>query len=385
MVRVSKFIDARSPDKAGEVPVKIIVRFDRNVRKTIDTGVRVELRHWDEKKLRVKQSHQNSIMLNVIIDEQFEELQRFVSMKMIDNKGACLADLESYLQNKTDCFVDFFEAEAFKKNIRVSSMVKYKQTLSYLKRFRYPLLPSQITKSFPDEFGAFLTNSGLGANSRRFHLKQTHTIMTRFVRMINGKSEFKGKVLHDPFDGFSIGRIKGTRTALTPEEVKRIEAYSFPTEHLQKIADVFLMMCYTGMRISDYRRYCSVDNVSDGILRYKPFKTDETSGVVVELPINTLFGGKAAALFEKYNGHPPMFADPVVNRSLKIVQGFVGIKQKLTAHVARHTFLTQIAMKTGNVFLTMQLGGLVKIETAQQYIHLAKTIRDVEGLNRIEW
>lgn len=216
-------------------------------------------------------------------------------------------------------------------------------------------------------------------------MKQTHTIMTRFVRMINGKSEFKGKVLHDPFDGFSIGRIKGNRTALTPEEVKRIEAYSFPSEHLQKIADVFLMMCYTGMRISDYRRYCSVENVSDGILRYKPFKTDETSGVVVELPINTLFGGKAAALFEKYNGHPPMFADPVVNRSLKIVQGFVGIKQKLTAHVARHTFLTQIAMKTGNVFLTMQLGGLVKIETAQQYIHLAKTIRDVEGLERVDW
>jgi len=306
-------------------------------------------------------------------------------MKIIENHSVSLSDLEEYLENKTDCFVDFFEGDIYKRNIRPSSLVKYRQTLSYLKRYKYPFLPAMITGDLPEDFGNFLRGCGLGDNSRRSHLKQTHTIMTRFIRMMNSKTEFKGRVMRDPFDGYSIGRIKGTRTSLSSAEIKSIETSTYPSDHLQKIADVFLLMVYTGMRISDYRNYCSIDHVSDGILRYSPFKTWGTSGVVVELPINHLFGGKPAALIAKYDGHPPVFADPVVNRSLKIVQAIAGIKQLLTAHVARHTFLTHIAMKTGNVFLTMQLGGLVKIETAQQYIHVAKGIRDVEGLGKVEW
>jgi len=78
MVGVSKAIDTRSPDKNGEVPIKIVVRFDRDTRKIINTGVRVEQKHWDVKKLRVKPSHFNSVMLNVILDEQYEQIQRFV-------------------------------------------------------------------------------------------------------------------------------------------------------------------------------------------------------------------------------------------------------------------------------------------------------------------
>ena len=75
----------------------------------------------------------------------------------------------------------------------------------------------------------------------------------------------------------------------------------------------------------------------------------------------------------------------LVNRGLKVVQGLAKIPKTLTAHVGRHTFLTHIAMKTGNVFTTMQLGGLVKIETAQQYIHVAESISRIGGLGNVKW
>ena len=49
-----------------------------------------------------------------------------------------------------------------------------------------------------------------------------------------------------------------------------------------------------------------------------------------------------------------------------------GIGKKMSAHVGRHTFLTHIAAKTGNVFTVMSLGGIRKVDTAMVYVHLAE-------------
>ena len=120
-------------------------------------------------------------------------------------------------------------------------------------------------------------------------------------------------------------------------------------------------------------------------LCYRPRKTDGSSGVRVELPLDKLFAGEPLRLMEKYDFNPPKPAEQYMNRVLKVIAFRLGIKKKLSIHVARHTFITYIAVKTGNVFLVMQLSGLVKIETAQEYIHIAEGFREVDGLSKVEW
>ena len=69
----------------------------------------------------------------------------------------------------------------------------------------------------------------------------------------------------------------------------------------------------------------------------------------------------------------------------KIVDGVQRLSPSMMKRIEAYSFPSEHLQKIADVFLTMQLGGLVKIETAQQYIHLAKTIRDVEGLERVDW
>ena len=69
---------------------------------------------------------------------------------------------------------------------------------------------------------------------------------------------------------------------------------------------------------------------------------------------------------------------------MKQLAELAGIRKKMSAHVGRHTFLTHIAAKTGNVFTVMNLGGLRKVDTAMVYVHLAEQDNRA-ALSGIRW
>jgi len=101
----------------------------------------------------------------------------------------------------------------------------------------------------------------------------------------------------------------------------------------------------------------------------------------VKNPAYLYFDGIADQRLRKYldteaflffEGRPKIEAQNAVdNKNLKIIAMATGIYKPLTFHASRHSALTEVAAKTGNVFSVMKFGGIRKVDTAMIYVHLA--------------
>lgn len=156
--------------------------------------------------------------------------------------------------------------------------------------------------------------------------------------------------------------------------------------HLDKHRWMFLFVCYTGLRISDFMRL-TPSLMEDDVLVIRPKKTEHSSSAEVHLPIKMLFDGKPYKIWARFNFDFPCHAKGFelrFNICLKQIAMLAGISKKMSAHVGRHTFLTHIAAKTGNVFTVMSLGGIRKVDTAMVYVHLAEQ-DNTKSLSMIQW
>lgn len=147
--------------------------------------------------------------------------------------------------------------------------------------------------------------------------------------------------------------------ALTVAELKALEEVDVKKhgnqelhEYLQRAKDMFLLGCYSALRISDLKRINST-NSSDGFITLTTQKNNE----VFKMPIVS----QAQAILDRYNGKAPKISEQEVNRSIKIVcelakinklieiEGTRGGKSfrktvpkhdVITSHIASKTFIT---------------------------------------------
>lgn len=157
---------------------------------------------------------------------------------------------------------------------------------------------------------------------------------------------------------FDVSKIKLRSSkkpiiSLTLEELKRLEAVdvSFSVEQ-QKAKDMFLLGCYTGLRISDLKSLNAI-NTKDWFIKKKLLKNDKD----VRIPII-----KAAnEILSKYNYRSPRISEQAVNECIKLVCEKAKINDKvvidytrggqklsktipkyklITSHIAGKTFIT---------------------------------------------
>jgi integrase len=174
-----------------------------------------------------------------------------------------------------------------------------------------------------------------------------------------------GIMQENPYDQLKItpGTSK-TRAALTPQELAQFAAFVPPTEFLQKVKDLFLVQCYTGLAYvdlmgTDFTQAECVDGeyVLNRTLRQKT----GTRFIIVLLP-------PVLAILRKYHGHLPHLAYDVYNRHLKALAIAAGITKTVTTHIGRHTFATTVALGSGiPIEVLSKMLGHTNIKTTQIY------------------
>src|SRR5690606_93087 len=151
----------------------------------------------------------------------------------------------------------------------------------------------------------------------------------------------------DPFRRWKTTLEKREREFLSNNELSNLETYEFPVERLERVRDLFIFSCYTGISYADIMKL-SLDNISMGIdgrnwIVTKRQKTNTTIKVPLLEP--------ALQLIRKYADHPvtqitgnllPVITNEKLNVYLKEVAIICGIKKNLTFHMARHTFATTV-------------------------------------------
>lgn len=147
-----------------------------------------------------------------------------------------------------------------------------------------------------------------------------------------------GLCKHNPYDEFKAVRGKSKEpTWLSETEIKLIEDWKPVSEKLERIRDIFIFQCYTGLAYVDVFNFdkskIEIQNGSE-VIRSSRKKTGEAY-IFLLLP-------KAKAILEKYEYKLPVITNQKYNDYLKLIGAGAGISKVLTSHVARHTYGTYL-------------------------------------------
>jgi len=167
---------------------------------------------------------------------------------------------------------------------------------------------------------------------------------------------------------------------LEKEEMDKLfELYKDPNLTMENrwCLRAFLFNCFTGMRISDLKRFNPTTWIQGDEIVFEPAKKRLTSTKehIVKIPLigiakeflSTLGDG---ILFER--------SEVKYNKRLKTIADLAGIDKNITSHVARHSFATQLAVLGVPVIVISKLLGHKNISSTMVYIHIADKIRKKE-------
>lgn len=231
------------------------------------------------------------------------------------------------------------------------------------------ILLSDINTKFINDFYIYLRTVD-GKNGHNYHMKMIQRFRTVFKT-----AKDNGWVTADPFGGFKISMEETHREHLTIDELGVLVSKEMTSERLQRVKDIFVFSCLTGLAYTDVRGLKKSEVVmgNDGRL-WIDTRRDKTK-VAVYVPLLDI----PRAILEKYadqTSHDRLLSIPAnqkVNDYLKEIAAICGIDKNLTFHLARHTFATTVTLENGVALETVQkMLGHKNIRTTQVYAKMTK-------------
>jgi site-specific recombinase XerD len=237
-----------------------------------------------------------------------------------------------------------------------------------------------VTREFILGFENYLTNiENLKLNTVGDRLKNLKTFISLYSK--------RGFLPHNPFIKYSIKIPKEPSTSIALDKDEMRDMYELDLSDNPQwdlIRDQFLVLCWTGLRISDFSQFNSFDRGDDEVITLHNEKTDTE----IHIPIFPM----AKRILDKYNGRFPKMLNeqtlneeikeigklvPGLNRSIQIkyTKGGVVIKetlkryQLLVLHCARRTLATMLVIELGIDLSTVCLiTGHKSIKTLEIYL-----------------
>lgn len=279
------------------------------------------------------------------------------------------------------------------KKLSQSTCYQYGVTLKYLLsyvRIKHKVADydiSIIDAAFVNEFFAYLQGYLRQDNMKRCDINRALKHMERFKKVM--EMAFNNEWINrNPVKALKAHKEKTDINELDEEAVKRLSTVILPP-NLGIVRDLFIFAVYTGVSYEDMTRLTQ-KNIVIGIdkslwLHYKRVKT----GVRVSLPLLE----PALEIINRYDTYhkggkknQPLFpyvSNQIMNRYLKKVAKLAGVEDRVTYHVARHTFATTITLQHEIPLETVsKMLGHTKITTTQVYARVVdtKVMRDMATL-----
>ena len=171
------------------------------------------------------------------------------------------------------------------------------------------------------------------------------------------------KITTNPFMDLKITREVKDVISLTIEELSRIEHLNLDFERLERVKDVFLFSCYTGMAFCDVCTFSETDIYCNGSIKYIRRRRKKTN-VAYVVPLND----KALAILNKYNYCLPRISNTKINAYLKEIGTLARINKNLHFHLARHTYATLALNEYGvPIEVVSKILGHTNITQTQHY------------------
>lgn len=333
-----------------------------NMKEMISTGQKIELKDWSEKERAPK--NQNS-EVSKAIEKVRASVKKAISRLEFEDKPVTPFSVKvAYMEDLAEKEKAHASADR-KAKAEMVTLIKLADRWTQEELFRFRSSSQRSIKESINAFTTYLKSVGFASLERK---SLTHTIISAYERYLLEKKKLAdnthGKRMKHlkwflKWLDFDVSKIKLRSSrkpviSLTLEELKRLEVVdvSFRKEY-QKSKDMFLLGCYTGLRISDLKRL-NPTNTKDGYIKLKLLKNNR----YVSIPII-----KAAdQILSRYEYRSPKISEQAVNENIKHVCEKAEIKdkvvvdytrggQRLSKTIAKHKVITShIAGKT---FITL--------------------------------
>jgi len=366
--------------KTGMVPLYCRVRYNDT---TVQFYTQIDILYinWDSKRTRVRGNSKKALNLKLetIRVDIIEKYNALIKTNVIITAKTIV----DYYKNNTlimNSIINVFKQhnENMKSLIGIEysygSYKNYKTTLKRLKNYitkKYntnDISLTQINYNFIYNFSQFLL----------LHTECNHNGMMKHIQRFKKITNFCIKnnyITKDPFVGFKISFKKTNRVYINKDELYILKNIKL-NSNLNKVRDVFLFACYTGLSYIDLYNL-NIKNIqkgNDGLqwIYIKRHKTDIPSNVPI-LPY-------ALYILDIYKKHKntnrifPMISNQKTNKALKEIALLCNFNKKLTFHSARHTFATTITLTNGVPIETVsKMLGHNNIKTTQIYAQVIES------------
>lgn len=295
------------------------------------------------------------------IEESIRQIKRQLETEGKDISAKILKDIFRGKDQKSEeddsvLTVDYFNdyiirISKLKSDYTANTLKTYRTTLAhlqaYIKSGKLTKVLKDIDHKFIAGFDYFMmttptvkTGEPLSRNSANKYHKKLKTILLQAV-----KDEL---LATNPYKDFKLKHKTVHRDHLTQEELQRLRGLKFTNMSLDKVRDIFLFSCYTGLRYADAQSLRSQDIRPDKEgnmwIYLKQQKTDEPLAIPLLNPAQEIFH-KYEHLREVTGRIIPSLVNQKVNAYLKVLADLASIDKKLTHHVARHTFATTVLLE----------------------------------------
>ncbi len=354
--------------KDGTASIYIVVSI-RGKKTKFNTGVSVPPNSFNTEDKRVKGKSQRAKDLNLIIDDTISKINDIFVRYRLQHKELTPDLLRQEYKNPS-LYIDFYKflKEAIherKGEIANSTINQHLVLLHKLKEFKKTLAFSEINVDLLKKFQRYLKNS-LGND-----INTIYNNMNRFRTYMN-IAKGKDLITKNPFDDYSLTKAATDRIYLTEKELNILQTrYEDNTlkESLHKVLRHFLFMCYTGVRISDFRQLKKEDVISD-ILVFVMQKSKRHKKTQVKIPLCRF---AKQLIIDEDSKNCQLFnpiSDQKMNERIKDVMKLCNIRKEATNHSGRHTFATIFLEKTNDLLALQKLLGHSKIEDTMKYAHI---------------
>ena len=174
-----------------------------------------------------------------------------------------------------------------------------------------------------------------------------------------------GKLTYNPFNGIKIRKKTKDVMFLTESEIHRIQRKKM-IGRLEKVRDLFLFQCFTGLSYSDMANLSKDDFSINNKGQIYVKKTRQKTGIhylVVLLD-------EAKRIAEKYDYSLPLLSNQRYNSYLKEIKDLCHISKPLHTHIGRHTAATYLLNKGIPIETVAKILGHSDIKQTQHYAKL---------------
>ena len=367
--------------------------------KLYSTGCKLKVEFWDEVGQRLKKSwgygyekhfakiNKRKLSIDNIIDHAVMNNTKltfdFITQELDKLENSLVNEVKEVIIQEKKTFYEEFENYINERNSfqSVETAKHRKTTLNKLKSFFGNKIPTfaDIDFKFYSEYRNWLLEEGELANSS---VNKQFDYLKGFLRYASKYKLFDASILDD------FSRLKEYEAHIiyiTKEELKTLWEFEFSNERLERVRDLFVFACSTGLRESDFS-IVKPENIKNDELFITTIKTSDP----LIIPLNSY----SRAVLKKYNNILPKYSQQKFNDYIKEVAQGVGLDtpeqvitykkgvriettvakyELVSSHTGRRTFITQCILRGIPIPVIRSMTGHKDLKSFQKYIKITNT------------